>query len=141
VISIEDGATVAAKSGVLVRSDNAGTGSGNTGAGVTTLTLTADKLSGNLITGGTGTITARLRDHSQLTGRIDAAALSLAAGSRWIVRGNSVITTLADTAKISDSKIANITGDGHTVTYDRALNHWLHGKTYRLAGGGELKPA
>jgi hypothetical protein len=140
VMSLQDGASVVAKSGVLVRSDNAGTGSGNTGAGVTTLTLTADKLSGDLDTGGTGTITAQLRDHSQLTGTIDAAALSLDAGSRWVVRANSVITTLTDPAKISGNKISNIVGNGHTVTYDRALNSWLHGKTYSLTGGGELKP-
>ena len=37
----------------------------------------------------------------------------------------------------------NITGNGHTVTYDAtaSANAYLKGATYTLAGGGTLAPA
>ncbi len=141
MITLKDGAKVTAQSGVLLRSDNAGTGSGNTGAGITTLVVDDDTLAGDLVTGGTGTIAAELEDRSTLTGSIDKAALALAATSKWVVSGSSVLTTLTDAAGLSGDEVTNIEGDGHTVTYDSALNAWLHGKTYKLAGGGTLKPA
>ena len=55
VITISGGAEIDASSGVLLRSDSAGTGSGNTGAGRTTIRLSDERLSGNLISAGTGT--------------------------------------------------------------------------------------
>jgi hypothetical protein len=140
-ITLRAGASVSAKSGVLVRADNAGTGSGNTGAGIATLTLDDDKASGDLITGGTGTISAQLEHDSTLTGDIDTAALTLDASSKWVVSGDSALSTLSDAAAVSGDQITNIEGNGHTVTYDASLNSWLGGKTYKLAGGGTLKPA
>lgn len=143
VIALRDGARVSAASGVLVRADNKGTGSGNTGAGVVTLTLTGETLAGDLSTEGTGTIAAALLDGTTLTGTADEAALTLDSTSTWRVTGNSTLSRLSDPSGIRGTSITNIVGDGHTVTYDGSLpaNSELHGKTYTLAGGGRLEPA
>jgi hypothetical protein len=143
VINLRGGALVSAASGTLVKADNAGTGSGNTGAGVATLNLSGERLGGNLLTSGTGTITANLKNSTVLTGTVEEAALSLDSSSTWRVSGNSTLTTLSDPADISAAAITNIVGNGHTVTYDASLaaNSALGGRTYTLAGGGELRPA
>ena len=46
-------------------------------------------------------------------------------------------------AVVSGTSITNITGNGHTVTYDAtaSANTYLNGATYTLAGGGTLVPA
>ena len=54
VITISGAAKVSAASGVLLRADNAGTGSGNTGAGNATLVLRGEHLTGDLLSTGTG---------------------------------------------------------------------------------------
>ncbi|MGO9754763.1 MAG: hypothetical protein ACLP22_25440 [Solirubrobacteraceae bacterium] len=143
VITISGRANISAASGVLLRADNAGTGSGNTGAGNATLVLRGEHLTGDLLSGGTGTIRASLSHGTVLEGRIDAAALTIDGSSVWKVTGNSTLSGFLDSARISGSDITNVIGDGHTVTYDAALvaNKALGGRTYRLAGGGELKPA
>lgn len=142
LIRLEHGVTVHAASGVLVRADNAGTGSGNTGAGRVTFTANHETLSGNLITAGTGAIAAILENHTTLTATIAAAALRLDATSTWNVTANSTLTGLTDPA-ISGTTITNIIGHGHTVTYDATLaaNARLGHRSYRLAGGGRLVPA
>lgn len=48
------------------------------------------------------------------------------------------LTNLTDSSGISGTTITNITGNGHTVSYDASLaaNSALGGKTYSLVGGG-----
>lgn len=67
------------------------------------------------------------------------AALTLDSTSWWTVTADSTLTTLTG-AVISGSTITNITGNGHTVYYDKSTNTALGGKTYTLAGGGQLVP-
>lgn len=100
VIMIARHARIRTTSGVLLRADNAGTGSGNTGAGTAILTLSNETLTGNLITAGTGTITATLENHTTLTGTIRTAALDFDPTSTWKPTGNSTLTALTG-AKIS----------------------------------------
>ncbi|MGA2929949.1 MAG: hypothetical protein ABSG43_28970 [Solirubrobacteraceae bacterium] len=141
VINVSGGARIKAASGVLLRSDSTGTGSGNTGPGVTTFQASSERLSGDLVAAGSGSISAIL-SHTTLKGAITAAALTLQTGSVWTVSGNSTLTTLTG-ATMSRGRITNIVGNGHLVTYDSALagNRVLGAKTYTLAGGGTLKPA
>ena len=143
VVTLTHRAVVRAASGVLMRADNNGTGSGNTGAGTASLRLRDDQLTGSLITAGTGTITASLSDHTTLTGAINRAAVAIDSTSTWRLTANSALTSFGDAATISNGEIKNIIGNGHTVTYDSALaaNAKLGHKTYKLAGGGNLKPA
>ena len=143
VISISGAAKVSAASGVLLRADNAGTGSGNTSAGNATLVLRGEHLTGDLLTAGTGTIRASLSHGTVLQGRTGTAALTIDGSSIWKVTGNSTLTAIVDSAGISGSNITNVIGNGHTVTYNAGLaaNEALGARTYKLAGGGELKPA
>lgn len=143
VITISGAAKVTAASSVLLRADNAGTGSGNTGAGNATLVLRGEHLTGDLLSAGTGTIRASLSHGTVVQGRIGTAALTIDGSSIWKVTGNSTVSAIVDSAGISGSNIANVIGNGHTVTYNAGLaaNRALGGRTYKLAGGGELKPA
>jgi hypothetical protein len=105
--------------------------------------FTADgtDLKGNVIVSEKGAFEITLTK-SSLTGSIRGASMTLDKDSKWDVTGDSVLTGLSDTAGISGSNIINITGNGHTVSYDRKLedNKYLGGKTYSLANGGKLMP-
>ncbi len=80
IIRLTGGVKVKAMSGTLIRADNAGTGSGNTGAGKAIFSAGYETLTGNLIAAGTGTITASFT-HSKLTGMVNKAALRLDSSS------------------------------------------------------------
>jgi hypothetical protein len=142
-ITLRSGALVHAASGVLLRADNAGTGSGNTGAGVATLIASGEKLTGDIVTAGTGSASISLTNATTLAGSITRAALTLDRTSTWRVTSNSKLTAFSDQAAISGNRILNVVGDGRTVTYDASLaaNKALGGKTYHLTGGGTLAPA
>ena len=143
VITLRGGGRVSAASGTLVKADNKGTGSGNTGAGTVTLGLARETLTGSLLTQGAGTITASFKDGTTLTGLINKAAVTLDSTSTWRVTGNSALTSMSDPSGVTGTSITNIIGNGHTVTYDASLaaNKRLANKTYALASGGQLKPA
>ena len=66
--------------------------------------------------------------------------VSLDSTSKWVVTGTSYISVLKDTTGISGTTITNVLGNGHVVHYSSADNPSLGGKTYTLAGGGELVP-
>ncbi|MGD0774924.1 MAG: hypothetical protein ABSC05_19085 [Candidatus Solibacter sp.] len=137
------GVTLSAASGVLV---NAAAGAwGTTGSNGGNVILTADgqTLPGDMVADSISTIAATLKNNSTLTGKLTKASLTLDAASLWSVTGNSVLTSLTDTAGISGTSVTNIKGNGYTVTYDSSLsaNSYLGGKTYSLAGGGTLAPA
>jgi uncharacterized protein (TIGR03437 family) len=137
------GAALTANSRLLV---SAAAGSwGTTGSNGGTAVLTADgqTLTGDMTADSISSIAVTLKNSSMLTGTLTSVAVTLDGGSQWSVTGNSVLTSLTDTAAISGTSITNIKGNGHTVTYDSTLsaNAYLGGKTYSLAGGGSLAPA
>jgi hypothetical protein len=103
------------------------------------LTAYGETLTGSILTDSTSSATVVLKQGSTLKGRINKAALTLDSTSTWTVTADSTLTSLTG-AEISGSKITNITGNGHTVYYDKdlAANKALGGKTYTLAGGGTL---
>jgi hypothetical protein len=141
VITLKD-VDVTAAGGVLVK---AATGSwGNSGSNGGTVVLTADgeTLAGDLVSDSSSSISATLRNGTTMTGSINSAALTLDATSVWNVTGDSQLTSLSDASGISGTTIANINGNGHTVTYDASLsaNSALGARTYSLAGGGQLTP-
>jgi len=141
-IQLTGGAQVTAKSGVLLKADAAGTGSGNTGPGNVTFGAVGEQLTGDLIADSKSAIAATLASSSSLKGGVTNASLILGSGSSWNVTKNSTLRVLTGAA-ISGTKITNITGNGHTVTYDAAAatNSRLGKRTYTLSGGGTLKPA
>ena len=130
-ITIEDGTKINVSTGLLINhSDDC----------KCTFSVSGTDLEGDIIVAAEdGDLTVSL-SNSNLTSKIEGAALSLGQNSIWNVTGDSVLTTLTN-ADISGKNITNITGNGHAVVYDKKLNKDLGGKTYSLKGGGTLKPS
>jgi hypothetical protein len=139
---------VTAASGILADA-SANSRWGNSGSNGGNFVLTADQqtLDGDMTADNISTIAVTLQNNSALTGAINTAhtaktaSLSLDTSSTWTVTADSTLTCLSDADGISGTTITNITGNGHTVTYDASACSALGGKTYTLNGGGELKPA
>jgi len=112
-----------------------------TSASTAVLNADQEQLSGDVVADSTSTATVNLAQHSLWSGTADSAALSLSGGSVWIVTGDSSLTTVSG-EQIHGDTVLGIIGNGHDVTYDAALsaNSALDGKTFELAGGGELIP-
>jgi hypothetical protein len=109
----------------------------STDRGGGTIHVTADNIS---------TLTLTLQNASFLSGAINNAnsaksvSLAIDAGSSWNVTADSYVPLISDPTGISGSSILNITGNGHTVTYDGTLsaNSYLNERTYSLQNGGVL---
>ena len=116
--------------------------------GTAKLTASGETLTGDVVADSISFVDLSLATGSTLTGAIntDKAAkstwLTLDGTSSWTVMADSHLTTLVG-AVVSGTSITNITGHGHTVTYDAtaSANAYLHGATYALVGGGTLAPA
>jgi hypothetical protein len=142
------GADVSVASGILLDAAG-GTRWGTSGSNGGTVEFTADTqtLAGSMVADKISTVALTLKNGSSLTGAINTAKaaksviLTLDASSTWTVTADSHLTSLSDTAGISGTKITNIVGNSHTVTYDTGANPGLGDKTYTLSGGGVLKPA
>ncbi|MET9495514.1 hypothetical protein [Streptomyces sp. NPDC006552] len=97
-----------------------------------------ERLKGDVLVSD-GSATLDLTGSSKLDGAVAGASVKLGAGTRWSVAGNSTVKGLE--LRSGASVAGTIDGNGHTVTYDRAASPGLGGKTYRLTGGGTLRPA
>lgn len=121
---------------------------GTTGSNGGTAEFIADAqiLSGNFIVDAISSLNLILKNGSSLTGSINAentaktAALTLDASSNWNVSADSHLTCVVNPT-ISGANITNITGNGHTVTYNSSVCSALNGQTYTLNGGGTLTPS
>ncbi|MBN1627179.1 MAG: Ig-like domain-containing protein [Deltaproteobacteria bacterium] len=102
-------------------------------------TVEGEDLVGDMVVEEGSTLNVTLRD-TNLTGRIEGAALTLESGSAWDVTGDSTLTSLSNKEGISGSSVKNIIGNGHTVYYDKDAAKELKGRTYSLAKGGKLTP-
>jgi hypothetical protein len=142
------GADVSVASGILINAAG-GTRWGTSGSngGIVEFAADAQTLAGSVVADKISTVALTLKNGSSLAGAINTAktaksiSLTLDASSTWTVTADSHLTSLSDTAGISGTKIANIVGGGHTVTYDSSANPGLGGKTYTVSGGSVLRPA
>lgn len=110
------------------------------------LTFTADSetLSGKVICDKISSVSMTLKNNTTFTGSINNSnklakvSIKLDATSKWVVDSDSYVQSLTD----SDSSLANIKSNGHTIYYDasNSANSWLSGKTITLADGGKLAP-
>ncbi len=139
-IRLSDHARVSARSGVLVDASAVGTGSGNDHPATVSFAADDETLRGDLVADRTSALAVTLSGATTLTGVITHATLALDGSSVWTVSGDSSLT-LVSGAAISGTRITNIVGDGHTVTYDAAADSALGGRTYTLTDGGRLSPA
>lgn len=133
-------------SGVLLKAaaDRWGTSGSNGGHAI--VKASAQKLAGDVVVDAISTVTITLRGGSAWIGALDeagsakSASLTLDATSSWTVTANSHVGALKG-LRLSGTSVTNLTGNGHTVSYDSAANSALGGKTYTRAGGGTLAPA
>jgi hypothetical protein len=135
-------------SGVLVEAAAGSWGTSGSNGGTARLTASGEVLTGDVVADSISTVALSLANGSTLTGAINAdkaaksTGLTLDGTSSWTVTADSHLTALAG-AVVSGTSITNITGTGHTVTYDAtaSANAYLNGATYTLVGGGTLAPA
>ena len=143
------GVSLSVASGTLI--DAAGTSRwGTTGKNGGLVTFVADRqtLNGNIVIDSYSTFNGTLKDTSVLTGAINnantasSAALTMDATSSWTLTGDSYLASLSNSAGISGTTVANITGNGHNVYYNSSLsaNSYLGGSSYTLVNGGKLTP-
>ncbi|MFJ9036212.1 hypothetical protein ACIRF8_06450 [Streptomyces sp. NPDC102406] len=128
-IEVSGGAELKTKGGVLLRVRD---------KGVVTFAADNERLKGDVLVPN-GSAVLDLTGSTRLNGAVAGATMTLGARTRWSVAGDSWVKglDLGSGAKIADV----IDGNGYSVTYDRAASPGLGGKTYRLNGGGTLRPA
>ena len=128
---------VHADSGVLVKAAADQWGNSGSNGGTATLTFSGIDLQGDFTTDSISYIRASLKNGTVLTGKVTGTSLRIDATSKWVLTGDSSLYLIAEGTPLN-----NIKGNGHSATYDATLdgNKWLKGRTYKLAGGGELRP-
>jgi hypothetical protein len=133
-------------SGILINAAAGNWGNAGENGGMVIFTADNQTLEGDLVADAISSIDLTLQNRSSLIGAINPESiaksvnLTLDATSTWTVTADSTLTHLVDTSGITGTTITNIIGNGFTVTYDSAANPELGGKTYKLTGGGYLKP-
>ena len=106
------------------------------------LTARAQTLQGAVQANDLSQVRLVLEDGSHWEGSLDAAGtakqadLSLTAGASWTMTADSHVDSLED----GQRDFANIQSNGHTLYYNAQKSSQLAGKTYALAGGGQLRP-
>ncbi len=128
------------KSGIIVHAASSRWGYKGSNGGHAQLTADNQELNGDFLCDEKSSISASLNHKSVLKGKINKAALAIDKTSKWIITGNSSLSTLTLNETTLESAVSS-TGT-YTVTYDSRLqkNSWLGNKTYDLPGGGKLVP-
>jgi hypothetical protein len=135
-----DHVAVQSENGVLVRSAADRWGPLGRNGGDVHLMTHHQSLTGDFSTDVISSIVLSLADDSTLTGTTTPNVdVDMDASSHWVLTGDTSVGKLNDAAIAGDS-VPNITGNGHTLTYDHRHNPQLANKTYTLAGGGQLVP-
>ena len=142
------GVEVAALSDTLLRAVAGDWGAVGANGGQAILVADAQTLKGNLSADALSSLDITLQNGSALTGSINAEAtagdvkLALDSTSTWKVTADSYLSALKLPDAVAGKTITCIIGAGHTVYYDAAsaANTYLDRQTYRLSGGGYLKP-
>lgn len=126
---------------VTVSGNDGEWGSQGSNGGNLTFNATNQTLNGNISVDNISTASFVLKS-STLTSTINSenkakeVNLSLDSSSKWIVTGDSYITTLT----LENNDLSLIEDNGHTIYYDASANSWLNGQTITLSNGGTLTP-
>lgn len=139
--SASDAPVAVTLAGTAAVSAGSGTLLGVTSGASATFTLDSVTVTGNVTVDATSSASVVVQHLTAWTGSVQGAGVTLDATSTWAVNANSAVTVFA-TPAIAGTSITNVIGNGSTVTYDATLaaNAALGGKTFTLAGGGQLKP-
>ena len=136
-----DHVALSSGNGVLVKAAAGTSGQLGRNGGMAHISAHNQVLTGDVVTDVISSVRLTLADHSQLTGKTTTDTdVVLDATSTWTLTGDSKVGKLNDPDGITGDTVANIVGNGHTLTYDQRYNPALGGKTYTLAGGGSLVP-
>ncbi len=126
---------------VTVSGNDGEWGSQGSNGGNLTFNATNQTLNGNISVDNISTASFVLKS-STLTSTINSennakeVNLSLDSSSKWVVTGDSYITTLT----LENNDLSLIEDNGHTIYYDASANSWLNGQTITLSNGGTLTP-
>lgn len=126
---------------VTVSGNDGEWGSQGSNGGNLTFNATNQTLNGNISVDNISTASFVLKS-STLTSTINSennakeVNLSLDSSSKWIVTGDSYVTTLT----LENNDLSLIEDNGHTIYYDASANSWLNGQTITLSNGGTLTP-
>ena len=116
-------------------------GSQGSNGGNLTFNATNQTLNGNISVDNISTASFVLKS-STLTSTINSennakeVNLSLDSSSKWVVTGDSYVTTLT----LENNDLSLIEDNGHTIYYDASANSWLNEQTITLSNGGTLTP-
>ena len=126
---------------VTVSGNDGEWGSQGSNGGNLTFNATNQTLNGNISVDNISTASFILKS-STLTSTINSennakeVNLSLDSSSKWVVTGDSYVTTLT----LENNDLSLIEDNGHTIYYDASANSWLNGQTITLSNGGTLTP-
>lgn len=126
---------------VTVSGNDGEWGSQGSNGGNLTLNATNQILNGNISVDNISTASFILKG-STLTSTINSennakeVNLSLDNSSKWVVTGDSYVTTLT----LENNDLSLIEDHGYTIYYDASANSWLNGQTITLSNGGTLTP-
>ncbi|MFZ3452166.1 hypothetical protein [Arthrobacter sp. 7Tela_A1] len=112
----------------------------NNGSAAASLTETV--LEGQLTAEEGSSLDLSLTANSRITGTLSNVGVELDNTSTLELMGDSSATSVQG-ALVTGNEITNITGNGHTLTYDPGAqgNSYLDGQDYQLSGGGTLQPS
>ena len=126
---------------VTVSGNDGEWGSQRSNGGNLTFNATNQTLNGNISVDNISTASFILKS-STLTSTINSknnakeVNLSLDSSSKWVVTGDSYVTTLT----LENNDLSLIEVNGYTIYYDASANSWLNGQTITLSNGGTLTP-
>ena len=126
---------------VTVSGNDGEWGSQGSNGGNLILNATNQILNGNISVDNISTASFILKG-STLTSTINSennakeVNLSLDSSSKWVVTGDSYVTTLT----LENNDLSLIEDYGYTIYYDASANSWLNGQTITLSNGGTLTP-
>lgn len=126
---------------VTVSGNDGEWGSQGSNGGNLTFNATNQTLNGNISVDAISTASFVLKS-STLTSTVNnenkakEVNLSLDSSSKWIVTGNSYVTTLT----LENIDLSLIEDHGYTIYYDASANSWLNSQTITLSNGGTLTP-
>ena len=126
---------------VTVSGNDGEWGSQGSNGGNLTFNATNQILNGNISVDNISTASFILKS-STLTSTINSennakeVNLSLDSSSKWVVTGDSYVTTLT----LENNDLSLIEDNGYTIYYDASANSWLNGQTINLSNGGTLTP-
>lgn len=126
---------------VTVSGNDGEWGKQGSNGGNLTFNATNQSLNGNISVDAISTASFVLKS-STLTSTVNnenkakEVNISLDSSSKWIVTGDSYVTTLT----LENNDLSLIEDHGYTIYYDASANSWLNGKTITLSNGGTLTP-